>query len=203
MGSFASSYLAPLGEYVANGNYYGRTFFAATVGGTVSSIGGGKFANGAVTSAFQFMFNDALHNKNVTNLNEGYIKNLRSQIVKMNKHGSLDLLKGSTWAGENRYIYIAGENSGEWFDLKHALVSSRVPLGAGALFGLGWETSQLFTKWSSSAFLNEDLFSNAIGAKVNIYSTFSNSSFVDIMVGVIHSYGSPISASTYKSHYGY
>lgn len=34
-----------------------RTAFAAVVGGTASVLGGGKFANGAVTSAFQHLFN--------------------------------------------------------------------------------------------------------------------------------------------------
>jgi len=61
MSSFASTYLQPIGRALAKGSYYGRAFFSAMVGGTVSMIGGGKFANGAVTSAFQFMFNESLH----------------------------------------------------------------------------------------------------------------------------------------------
>jgi len=35
-----------------------RTAAAATIGGTASVLGGGKFANGAVTSAFQHLFNN-------------------------------------------------------------------------------------------------------------------------------------------------
>jgi len=35
-----------------------RTAFAAIVGGTVAEIGGGKFANGAMTAAIQHLFND-------------------------------------------------------------------------------------------------------------------------------------------------
>ena len=61
LSSFASTYLQPIGRTLARGSYYGRAFFSAMVGGTVSVIGGGKFANGAVTSAFQFMFNHVLH----------------------------------------------------------------------------------------------------------------------------------------------
>jgi hypothetical protein len=34
-----------------------RTVFSATVGGTASRLGGGKFANGALTAAFQHLFN--------------------------------------------------------------------------------------------------------------------------------------------------
>ena len=33
----------------------------AVLGGTVSEIGGGKFANGAITAAFSMMFNDMMH----------------------------------------------------------------------------------------------------------------------------------------------
>ena len=36
---------------------------AAVLGGTISEIGGGKFANGAITGAYSFMFNAALHKK--------------------------------------------------------------------------------------------------------------------------------------------
>jgi len=39
------------------GGVTGRTLIMATVGGTVSSITGGKFANGAVSGAFIYMFN--------------------------------------------------------------------------------------------------------------------------------------------------
>ena len=41
-----------------------RTSMAATVGGTASVIGGGKFANGAVTGAFVHLFNDEAHKTN-------------------------------------------------------------------------------------------------------------------------------------------
>ena len=34
---------------------------ASTVSGTIDEIGGGKFANGAVTGAFSFLFNDYMH----------------------------------------------------------------------------------------------------------------------------------------------
>ena len=35
----------------------------AIIGGTVSEIGGGKFANGAITGAFSMMFNDLMHHR--------------------------------------------------------------------------------------------------------------------------------------------
>jgi len=39
------------------GGFAARTTIAATVGGTASELGGGKFANGAVSGAFVHMFN--------------------------------------------------------------------------------------------------------------------------------------------------
>jgi len=56
------------------GNYYihnnlqplgkaGKITASAILGGTVSEMGGGKFANGAITGAFNIMFNDMMHNK--------------------------------------------------------------------------------------------------------------------------------------------
>ena len=41
---------------------------SAVLGGVVSEIGGGKFANGAMTSAFQMMYNHMLH----TGFDDGY-----------------------------------------------------------------------------------------------------------------------------------
>lgn len=64
-GSFAGSIGGSLAPKLGFANYSNRdysaiaarTTFAAVVGGTASALGGGKFANGAVTSAFQHLFN--------------------------------------------------------------------------------------------------------------------------------------------------
>lgn len=39
----------------------GEIAASAVLGGTVDELGGGKFANGAITSAFSIMFNDMMH----------------------------------------------------------------------------------------------------------------------------------------------
>jgi RHS repeat-associated protein len=44
------------------GQRIGGTIVEATAGGLASVAGGGKFANGAITGAFGYMFNDAMHN---------------------------------------------------------------------------------------------------------------------------------------------
>jgi hypothetical protein len=41
-------------------NYVAHVAVSATIGGTASVLGGGKFANGSITGAFQYMFNDAM-----------------------------------------------------------------------------------------------------------------------------------------------
>jgi hypothetical protein len=54
----ASSLTAPLSE----GQSFGaRVAFGAVVGGTIEEIGGGKFANGAVTGSFTVLFNELMH----------------------------------------------------------------------------------------------------------------------------------------------
>ncbi len=42
----------------------GKIAASAVLGGTVAEIGGGKFANGAITAAYSMMFNDMMHPDN-------------------------------------------------------------------------------------------------------------------------------------------
>lgn len=51
------------GSLPGNSTIATRTARAAVIGGTVSVIGGGKFANGATTSAFQHLFNNETQHK--------------------------------------------------------------------------------------------------------------------------------------------
>ncbi len=44
----------------------------AVIGGTVSEIGGGKFANGAITSAFSMMFNGLMHQETASPEDDGF-----------------------------------------------------------------------------------------------------------------------------------
>jgi len=56
---FAGTMLSPI-TGMARG-YYAKIAASAFVAGTISQITGGKFANGAWSGAFRFMFNDSLH----------------------------------------------------------------------------------------------------------------------------------------------
>jgi hypothetical protein len=58
--AFASAAAGPISRF-APGGVHGQVAAAAVVGGTASAIGGGKFANGAVSGAFTYLFNHAAH----------------------------------------------------------------------------------------------------------------------------------------------
>lgn len=49
----------PSGSNLSTGEVVEGTVVSAVIGGTASAISGGKFANGAQTAAFQYMFNQA------------------------------------------------------------------------------------------------------------------------------------------------
>lgn len=56
--------LSSVGNGLINDNVNGvvlKTASAAVLGGTISEIGGGKFANGAITGAYGMLFNDMMH----------------------------------------------------------------------------------------------------------------------------------------------
>jgi RHS repeat-associated protein len=53
----------PAGDNLTNGQIFKGAVISAVIGGTSSRISGGKFANGASTGAFQFLFNQAMSRK--------------------------------------------------------------------------------------------------------------------------------------------
>ena len=68
MSGFASSALGNITKGLKNMHTAMKLSFHALVGGTVSAIGGGKFANGAVSAAVVYLFNDHTHEGNSENL---------------------------------------------------------------------------------------------------------------------------------------
>ena len=71
---------------------------SAVLGGTISEIGGGKFANGAVTGAYSMLFNDIMHEaaknsamKKMATLESG-IRNVLSNAKSGTKITSQDLI---------------------------------------------------------------------------------------------------------------
>jgi len=58
LSGFAGSLLGGLAKGVQNVDIMTKTIMVAIAGGTASVLGGGKFANGAMSAAFVFMFNE-------------------------------------------------------------------------------------------------------------------------------------------------
>jgi RHS repeat-associated protein len=61
---FITSALSSMGDEVIHNNVDGlgyRAIASAALGGTIEEIGGGKFANGAITGAYGMLFNDLMH----------------------------------------------------------------------------------------------------------------------------------------------
>ncbi|SMN17254.1 Rhs family protein [uncultured Candidatus Thioglobus sp.] len=95
-GSFGAGFLAgSVGSYLgSSGNAANtselvtNTITDAVVGGTVSVIGGGKFANGAQTGAFRYLFNESMHSylKELRNIKE--FREAENQAIK--RHGSIN-----------------------------------------------------------------------------------------------------------------
>jgi hypothetical protein len=102
---------------------------AAVVGGTVSVIAGGKFANGAVTAAFSHMFNDWRHSLA-----------RRAQRAKSASHGSTempDLDPGVYPIVKDSALIAVGEIGDLWvIDAANSRVLRFVTLGAGLGGGL-------------------------------------------------------------------
>jgi hypothetical protein len=92
-GSFGAGFLSgSLGSYLGSSGYsknmsemIGNTARDAVVGGTISVIGGGKFANGAQTGASRYLFNEGMyHGSKVT---EDYWHSLNPGDMVKNKDG--------------------------------------------------------------------------------------------------------------------
>ena len=92
-----------LGAVSAAGNHYinenakslgraGKIASSAVLGGTVSELGGGKFANGAITGAFSMMFNDMMHSKNN--------RKLQKMKKKIEEDGVLSFKEARKWYRE-------------------------------------------------------------------------------------------------------
>lgn len=61
VGAIAGAGGYAINEYASSLGNVGEAAANAVLSGTVSEIGGGKFANGAITSAFAMMFNEMMH----------------------------------------------------------------------------------------------------------------------------------------------
>jgi hypothetical protein len=92
---------------MGNDNPLAGAFVSAAVGGTASVLGGGKFANGAMTGAFSYLFN--------------YIKHAR-ELSKQEGQAVVDAAKeweGTKYklVGPNSQIQVLGDCSGSTYKI--------------------------------------------------------------------------------------
>jgi RHS repeat-associated protein len=77
--------LLPGGENLTNGEIAEGTIISALIGGTASIISGGKFANGARTASFQYLFNQVANS----------LKSCSGQMCRNQKSGKSDTVDGA------------------------------------------------------------------------------------------------------------
>jgi hypothetical protein len=110
LAGFAGTMLSPI-TGMAKG-YYAKVASSAIVAGTVSYVSGGKFANGAMSGAFRFMFNDLIVNvdRNIkrTELLSGQSKFLAVQNWITKVQG------GGIWDYKRIYGLTLGEDLGNF-----------------------------------------------------------------------------------------
>jgi len=100
--AFASSAAGSLGNgFLPGGHSPGaiaeRTAFAAMVGGTASRLGGGKFANGAMTGAFEHLFNqEAEPDADSADLAEAEEERIEDEIAEMEARYGIVRMPGNT-----------------------------------------------------------------------------------------------------------
>jgi hypothetical protein len=155
---------------------------AGVIGGTLSSIGGGKFANGAMMGAFQYLFNNCL-------ANPGLCLNAATRIVQ-SAYGRLQILAGSP-AGQLATQLAAAEvgvaspaapklygkavNSA--IDLLEVVPDwSRVHSGNKDVQGFVWgNAQQIFSQLTKGAAeINPGVFRTADGFVLHMHSSSTN-----------------------------
>ncbi|MBL3601657.1 MAG: hypothetical protein JMN25_17635 [gamma proteobacterium endosymbiont of Lamellibrachia anaximandri] len=115
-GSLAGSYGGRLfkGTWLANTSE-GRMLVASVVGGTASDLGGGKFANGAVSGAFVHMFNAEVHrpkNSFYDGFNKKFLADFEANYPvehALFKEYALNI-DASLWSGDFRHYELAWRN---------------------------------------------------------------------------------------------
>jgi len=97
---FAGSALGGLSNYAKS--FGGKMAISAIVGGTASRLGGGKFANGAVSAAFVHMYNAMGHSGQSKNQIKKYTLGIHSNVT-----SQADFTAGHSW------ISLTNNDTGE------------------------------------------------------------------------------------------
>ena len=94
MGAVSSAGGYYINKYADSLGKVGEISANAVLSGTVDELGGGKFANGAVTGAFSIMFNDMMHSIEFKKINwEKVVKELQKLYAEYDEQNNPDLYK--------------------------------------------------------------------------------------------------------------
>lgn len=135
-----------------------RVAVSAAIGGTSSELGGGKFANGAITAAFGRMYNEhGIHvraRRFAVNISRRFLGALGETV----KQRAIDYKDGFIDAAEEGVTLEAGSGAG--FELKETKFGP-IKFGGGATFaavGVGTNSDGLYTWGESTAGASASFF---------------------------------------------
>jgi len=106
--------LSSAGNGVINENVNGlalKMASSAILGGTISEIGGGKFANGAITGAYSMLFNDLIHDKREQLARSAERRRDEKAIYKFCNVFAQDMLEENDMTPSDKAL-----SAGEWAD---------------------------------------------------------------------------------------
>ncbi len=132
---------------INTGSGFGDFMVAMVAGGIGAELGGGKFENGAVTAAFGYLFNQAMHDDAFSNVDAmGNPLSFNSQPAQV----MLGLVTTTAAAGA---LYVAGVGAGAYF--------------AGARVAAAWESGTFGSSIDSAAY---HYGKHGIGQGVSVYT---------------------------------
>ena len=133
----------------------GKVAMLMTLGGTVSAISGGSFANGALSTAFQIMFNDVAHNiaRQKALLDQKLAKessSCRTQLSHTKRRGLyLDELSVHVGIGAAVAATFEPTTQGIEVSVGHFGVGIGVGIGGAIFLGLGAKVGWYTPLWSA------------------------------------------------------
>jgi RHS repeat-associated protein len=145
---------------------------SAVLGGTISEIGGGKFANGAVTGAYSMLFNDIMHNRMLKKYVKQHFKtrlpnNVKITWIASNISGGLTKTENARDKNGNLKVFVSSsyltdpDNAGFLYDtVDHELVHvGDYSSGRALLYFQNYKKNGLFTIMEYKAY-SENLWYN-------------------------------------------
>ena len=176
---FMSTFFSTIAGGVRVGGQWVQGVFQTMVGGTASAIGGGKFANGAVSSAMVYLFNDSASKGTYPSKDEMIkvdLKQLRAMrvlsVMERSQRFSLRGLSPLSWTEASAVVAHMEATNGKILDtigLGLSVGSAISPQGRAIKFGgmaIGIDIMQ--TDMNGTAIGVGALYKNSITSSIDI-----------------------------------